>query len=98
MVLMILPDRCKVHPCRHARLLQMRSRAYAREHQQLGRIDNAARNDDLPGGGDRMPIARLQHLDAPGLPALDQDAQHVHAGTHYKIGPVAHRGHIGVVG
>ena len=63
-----------------ADLRQMAGRAYARDHQELGRVEGAAGEDHFARGARGPDAAVLEVFDATRRIALEQDAGHVPAG------------------
>jgi hypothetical protein len=71
----------------------------AGEHQQLGRVDGAARKHDLGPGFEAHRRAVDRDLHRDGAPALDDHPCRLRAGQHGEVGTVHHgveimRGHV----
>ena len=87
MVLQVAADAgCVMHHI-DAGLLQQGSRADARQHQQLRRLQRSAREQHLTARKQSTSSATLQDLGADRAPTLEQDAQHPGTGLDAQVRP-----------
>src|SRR2546428_11986368 len=98
MVLQVLADPGALDRDRDALRAECRGVADPRQHQELRRVDDAAREDDLalrPGGAGGTTS---QIFDADGAAVFEDDARGERAGLDREVGPAERRTQIGFGG
>src|ERR1700683_3600103 len=85
MSLKILADTRQIVSRLHAHFSELARRAYAREQQQLGRIDRPARKDHFAVGTRFLFNAIANVSNSQSSPSFDQQSRNVRAGQNGEI-------------
>jgi len=89
MVAVVLSDTGEVAQHRYAVGGELRALAHSGQHQDVGRVDRAGRQDHLARGGHALHLAATTIVDTGCAPPLDHDPFDMGAGDDLEIGSAA---------